>query len=288
MTSRIDYNDPRAVGGFSLAYHREMLSDMKRVLPLLRAIEANCKDKVVFESGAGTGVLSILAARAGARAVFCSEIDPAIAAFARQNIAASGCADRIQLLEGSTLDVTPADLGGLRPEVLIAENLSTWQVTEPQNQVMNHLRTKIAHPDAVSIPMVSRNYLQLAQTEYTFFDTVELQCHFFEFSGIRGPVQLSRPTLFSEFDYRGPTEVSIEREISVIAWSAGTVNSLRLTSPLEYSAGNFFDWSDSLMPPVIVPLVSPVTVRAGDELKVKVTYQTNTRWEDVRCEARLR
>lgn len=288
MTSRIDYNDPRAVGGFSLAYHREMLADMKRVIPLLRAIEANCQDKVVFESGAGTGVLSIMAARAGARAVFCSEIDPAIAAFARHNIASSGVADRIQLIERSTLDVTPADLGGLRPEVLIAENLSTWQVTEPQNQVMNHLRTTIAHPDAVAIPMLSRNFLQLAQTEYTFFDTVSLQCHFFEFSGIRGPIHLSRPTLFSEFDYCRTNEVSFDREISVLAWSAGTVNSLRLTSPLEYSPGNHFEWSDSLMPPVVVPLAAPVTVRAGDEVKVKVSYHTNTRWEDVRCEARLR
>ena len=150
MTSRISYNDPKNVGGFSLAYHREMLSDMKRLTPLLRAIEENCKDKVVFESGTGTGVLSIMAARAGARAVFCSEIDPAIAAFAKENIANSGCADRITLIEGSTLDVTLADLGGRRPEVLVAENLSTWQVTEPQNQVMNYLRTNLAQPGEVA------------------------------------------------------------------------------------------------------------------------------------------
>jgi hypothetical protein len=288
MTSRIDYNDPRAVGGFSLAYHREMLSDMKRVIPLIRAIEASVKDKVVFESGTGTGVLSIMAARAGARAVFCSEIDPAIALFAKQNIASSGCADRIQLIEGSTLDVTLADLGGLRPEVLIAENLSTWQVTEPQNQVMNHLRANLAHPQAVSIPARSHNYLQLAQTEYTFFDTVELSCHFFEFSGIRGPIQLSRPTLFSEFDYGGINETGVDKEITVAAWAPGTVNSLRLTSPLDYSDGNYFDYSDSLMPPVIVPLANSVQVRAGDEVRIAIRYQTNTRWEDVHCEARVR
>ena len=288
MTSRIDYNDPRAVGGFSLAYHREMLSDMKRVIPLLRAIDAHCKDKVVFESGTGTGVLSIMAARAGARAVFCSEIDPAIAAFARKNIAASGCADRIQLIEGSTLDVTLADLGGLRPQVLVAENLSTWQVTEPQNQVINHLLANLAAPGSISIPAITRNYLQLAQTEYTFFDTVELSCHFFEFSGIRGPIQLSKPALFTAFDYSKVNDTAFDREISVTAWAAGTVNSLRLTSPIEYSDGNHFDWSDSLMPPVIVPLANSVTVRAGDEVAVSIRYQTNTRWEDLRCEARLR
>ncbi len=265
-----------------------MLSDMKRVVPLLRAIDESVKDQVVFESGTGTGVLSILAARAGARAVFCSEIDPAIAAFAKQNIAASGCADRIQLLAGSTLDVTVADLGGLRPEVLIAENLSTWQVTEPQNLVLNHLRTTLAHPNAVSTPGRTRNYLQLAQTEYTFFDTVKLSCHFFEFSGIRGPIQLSQPALFSEFDYGGINDLSFDQEITVTAWSPGTVNSLRLTSPIEYSSGNHFEGSDSLMPPVVVPLVNRVEVRAGDQVTVAIRYQTNTRWEDVRCEARLR
>ncbi|HEX8029302.1 MAG TPA: 50S ribosomal protein L11 methyltransferase [Vicinamibacterales bacterium] len=287
MTSRIDYNDPRAVGGFSLAYHREMLSDMKRVIPLLRAIDAHCRDQVVFESGTGSGVLSIMAARAGAKAVFCSEIDPAIAAFAKQNIASSGCADRIHLIEGSTLDVTPADLGGLAPQVMIAENLSTWQVTEPQNQVINHIRSTLAQPGAVSIPAITRNYLQLAQTEYTFFDTVKLSCHFFEFSGIRGPIQLSKPALFTEFDYGKINETAFDREITVTAWTAGTVNSLRLTSPIEYSDGNHFDWSDSLMPPVVVPLENSVTVRAGDGVTVSIRYQTNTRWEDMRCEARL-
>jgi Ribosomal protein L11 methyltransferase (PrmA) len=285
MTSRIDYNDPKTVGGFSLAYHREMLSDMKRLTPLLRAIEENCKDKVVFESGTGTGVLSIMAARAGARAVFCSEIDSAIAAFAKQNIANSGCADRINLLECSTLDVTLADLGGLKPEVLIAENLSTWQVTEPQNQVMNHLRTHLAQSGAMSIPAVSKNFLQLAQAEYTFFDTVELPCHFFEFSGVRAARQLSKPTLFSEFDYNAVTATTIDTTISVTAWTAGTVNALRLTSPIEYSSDNHFDWSDSLMPPVVVPLVTSVNVKAGDRLSVTVRYDTGTRWENVRCEA---
>ena len=285
MTSRIDYNDPRTVGGFSLAYHREMLSDMKRLSPLLRAIEENCKDKVVFESGTGTGVLSIMAARAGALAVFCSEIDPAISAFAKQNIANSGCADRIKLLHGSTLDVTLADLDGLKPEVLVAENLSTWQVTEPQNQVMNHLRTHLAHPDAVSIPAVTRNFLQLAEAEYTFFDTVELRCHFFEFSGVRATRQLSKPTLFTEFDYNSITETTIDKTISVTAWASGTVNALRLTSPIEYSPNNQFDWSDSLMPPVVVPLVSSIDVKAGDRLTITVRYGTGTQWENVRCEA---
>ena len=284
MTSRISYNDPKNVGGFSLAYHREMLSDMKRLTPLLRAIEENCKDKVVFESGTGTGVLSIMAARAGARAVFCSEIDPAIAAFAKENIANSGCADRITLIEGSTLDVTLADLGGRRPEVLVAENLSTWQVTEPQNQVMNYLRTNLAQPGAVAIPAVSMNYLQLAQAEYTFFDTVTLPCHFFEFSGIRNARQLSKPTLFTEFDYNTLSDTSVDKTITVTAWTGGTVTALRLTSPIHYSAGNEFDWSDSLMPPVVVPLVNSVNVKAGDQLTVSVRYDTNTRWEDVRCE----
>lgn len=287
MTSRIDYNDPRAVGGFSLAYHREMLSDMKRVTPFLRAIDATCRDKVVFESGAGSGVLSILAARAGAKAVFCSEIDPAIAVFARNNITAAGFDDRITVLQKSTLDVDLADLGGIRPDVVVAENLSTWQITEPQNQVMNHLRTHLAHPGTISIPGRSLNYLQLAYADYTFFDTVQLMAHFFEFSGIRPCVQLSRPTLFSTFDYSAINETAIDREISVTAWASGTVNALRLTSPLEVSSGNHFDCSDSLMPPVVIPLPKSVEVRAGDEVRVSVRYQTNTRWEDVHCGARL-
>lgn len=285
MTSRIEHNDPQGHGAFSITYHYEMLSDYKRVTPFARAIGELCRGKVVFESGTGTGIMSILAARAGATHVYCTELDPVVAEFAKRNFAASGFASKITLLQKNTLEVTRADVGGAPVDIIIAENLATWQVTEPQNQVSNHLRAVIAHEKTLSIPETTHNYLQLAESSFRFFDAVDLKTHFFEFSGIRGPILHSAPTLFSTFDYKGEVATSCEHSVELVAWSSGEVNSLRLTSPIVVSSGNLFESSDSLMPPVVIPLASPVSVETGERVVVTVRYKTHTAWGEV--EARI-
>lgn len=285
MTSRIDHNDPQGHGAFSLTYHYEMLSDYKRVTPFALAISEMCRDKVVFESGTGTGIMSILAARAGAKHVFCTELDPVVAEFATRNFAQSGLGHRITLLKKNTLDVTLADVGGAPVDVIIAENLATWQVTEPQNEVSNHLRSAIAHDRTQSIPECTYNFLQLAESSFRFFDAVDISTHFFEFNGIRGSVLHSAPTLFTTFNYTTQVGTSFEHSVDVQAWSAGEINSLRLTSPILVSQGNRFESSDSLMPPVVIPVVTPVSVSTGERLQVSVKYHTHTAWGEV--EARV-
>jgi protein arginine N-methyltransferase 1 len=66
--------------------HEEMLKDTSRTLAYQRAIEGNpedFKDKIVLDIGCGTGILSIFAARAGAKHVYA--IDAAeIALYAKE------------------------------------------------------------------------------------------------------------------------------------------------------------------------------------------------------------
>ena len=124
MTSRIDYNNPHGEGQLGLPYHYEMLSDAVRVGPFKQAIQRISNDKVVLESGTGSGVLSILAARAGASQVFSIELDENIAQFTQKNIANSG-KDNIKLINKSTLDVNSDDINNQKADVVIAENLST-------------------------------------------------------------------------------------------------------------------------------------------------------------------
>lgn len=264
-----------------------MLSDARRVEPFARAISALCKDKIVFESGTGTGILSILAARAGAKKVFCTELDSRVAASAKANIRASGMSEHITLIERSTLEVNLSDLEGMRPDVIMAENLSTWQVMEPQNEVMNHARSALAHAHTISIPARATNKVELCESAYRFMDAVELRTHYFEFTGIPRPTVRSNAATFSVFDYSASSGTVFNNEIAIKVMSSGVVNSLRLTSPLDVGPGITFEASDSLMPPVVVPLPCDLGVNAGDTVSVRVRYKTNTQWESFECEAEL-
>lgn len=285
MTSRTAYNNPGADGAFCLPYHYELLSDGRRMAPLRRAIELSAKGKRVLESGSGSGVLSILAARAGARVVYATEKDPAILHFLRHNLRAAGCDGVVRVIEKDTRHVTLDDLDGEQVEVVIAEHLSTWQVTEPQVAIMNHVNRHLAGESAVRIPECAFNCLELASSRYRFEDAVELRTHYFGFSRVRKPALLSAPARFRTADFRGFNDTEIEAAVSVVVTRDGVVNSLRLTSPLQLLAGISFRSSDSLMPPVVVPLAADVEVAAGDVVKVGVRYHCTEGWGQFHCEA---
>lgn len=87
--------------------HEEMLKDSVRTQAYRRAIEENpndFKDKIVLDIGCGTGILSIFAARAGAKHVYAVE-NAEIAHFAREIIKRNGLSDKITVLKGKMEEV---------------------------------------------------------------------------------------------------------------------------------------------------------------------------------------
>jgi hypothetical protein len=285
MTSRIAYNNPNTDGALSLPYHYEMLLDGRRLKPLRRAVRLVAAGRRVLESGAGSGVLSILAARAGAKAVYATERDPVVARFLRSNVRASGCGSIVHVIEKDTRSLDLNDLGGKAVDLIIAEHLSTWQVMEPQTSIMNHINRNLASERAIRIPERGFNCVELARSQFRF-EEVELRSHYFCFSGIRRPLALSRPTAFRSVDFGLINGLSIDRAIEMVATRAGFVNSLRLTSPLQIFEEISFRSSDSLMPPVVVPLKQDLEVREGDVVQVHIRYRCETSWSRFECEAR--
>jgi type I protein arginine methyltransferase len=107
----LTYNDQKHdyyFGSYSHFYiHEEMLKDQVRTNAYRQAIEGNkddFKDKIVLDIGAGTGILSIFAARAGAKHVYAIE-NAEIAFFAREIIKKNGLEDKITVLKGKMEEI---------------------------------------------------------------------------------------------------------------------------------------------------------------------------------------
>lgn len=79
----------------------------------------------VLEIGAGTGLLAMMAARAGAAAVITCEVVPAIAEKAAEIVAHNGYANRVRVIakHSDQLDAE-ADMGG-RADILVSEIVSS-------------------------------------------------------------------------------------------------------------------------------------------------------------------
>lgn len=104
----------------SFHIHEEMLKDAVRTRTYQRAIEDNpedFKDKIVLDIGCGTGILSIFAARAGAKHVYAVE-NAEIAVFAREIIKKNGLESKITVLKGKMEEVVlPVD----KVDIIISE-----------------------------------------------------------------------------------------------------------------------------------------------------------------------
>jgi len=91
----------------SFHIHEEMLKDSVRTRTYQRAIEDNpedFKDKIVLDIGCGTGILSIFAARAGAKHVYAVE-NAEIAIFAKEIVKRNGLESKITILKGKMEEV---------------------------------------------------------------------------------------------------------------------------------------------------------------------------------------
>jgi predicted RNA methylase len=151
MAGRGAYQRPRystGVGGFTSAYHLEMISDTERVGQIMAALDATLRpDDVFCELGTGTGIFTIHAARI-ARHVYTVEIDHATAEFAKKNIARSGLSHKITLIEG---DATQCELPE-QVDVVLCEMLSTALIEEPAAIALDHARRNLLKPIGTTIP----------------------------------------------------------------------------------------------------------------------------------------
>lgn len=285
MTSRIQYNNPKSSEALGLPYHYEMVSDKKRVIPFKKAIVATCNGKRVLESGTGSAILSILAAKAGTKKVYAVEIDREVALFARENIKKAGEQDVITLIEGDIKNVKLKDINNEKVDVAIAENLSTWQVTEPQIQIMNHINKFLIKKNGIRLPAKIFNYVELAQSQYAFEQVIDLRTHYFEFTGVKKSKVLSDKELFEEIDLAQQNSPIVNKRIRLKVNFDGVINSVRLTSPLQVHKNITFDSSDSLMPPVVFPIKQDIHVSKNDVVELSIRYIHNTRWELFDCNA---
>jgi type II protein arginine methyltransferase len=145
-------------------FHYAMLLDRERNALYRRAIEQAAPGKLVLDIGTGSGLLAMMAARAGARHVVACEMNPMLAATAREIIAANGLADRITVhaVHSEKLDRERDLMGGA--ELVISEIISDNLVGERVLPSLAHARKELCRPGARFLPEAALIRVALAET----------------------------------------------------------------------------------------------------------------------------
>ncbi|TWB44145.1 protein arginine N-methyltransferase [Nitrospirillum pindoramense] len=161
-------------------WHMPMMNDIERNAAYEAAITAAVRPgDIVLEIGTGSGLLAMMAARAGAAHVYTCEADPVIAETARTIIANNGYADRVTVIAKPSTAVTlGADLP--RPaDLLVSEILSSDLLSERVLPAVRDAKGRLLATGARIIPQAGGVRALLAESrvmERTFF--VEEACGF--------------------------------------------------------------------------------------------------------------
>jgi type II protein arginine methyltransferase len=148
------------------AWHFELVGDGPRNAAydgaLRRAVRPGMR---VLEIGAGSGILAMMAARAGASQVVTCEANPAIAAVAQANIARNGYASRIRVLAKHSFDLdAEADLGG-RADLMVSEIISSDVLSQHVLPITRRAIAELLTPGALVIPASATVRVCLAHSD---------------------------------------------------------------------------------------------------------------------------
>jgi len=268
-----------------------MLEDQNRMDAMERAIAAKVKPgNVVFDLGAGTGILSWFAAKQASK-VYAVEADPAVARIGQQLIELNGLAGKVAYTHGLAQEHLPPE----PVDVIICEMMHVALAVEQQVPVMNAVLQGLeqrypGHPLRI-VPEQAVNYCQLVQTDW---NRRGYQVPFVRLGSPYGAdptvTTLSQITKYSshDFDHVNPTHIEGSCRVQIDA--TGIANSLRVltqtvldydeSKPPETRANTWF------LHYMLLPLPESWPVQPGTEFDVTLDYEAGCPLEAIQVEVR--
>ena len=253
-------------------YHHMMLVNGPRMAAFRGAIARTVRpgDRVL-EAGAGTGVMSALAARAGAGHVWAVEHHPDLADVARRTMALNGLQDRVTVVTGAVEGFAPP----APIDVVICEMLHVALANEPQVAVMRAVRDRLAAAQDVAglriLPFAAVSAAQLMAVDYTY-DGLEIPLIRSNNPYLEDPrLQAVSEPLTYWVCYMDRPEPAVDVVVPLVAARAGRVNAVQLITKAVLTPQ--FDAPDNDW--YLFQLQVPVPARElaeGEAAPLRITY----------------
>ncbi|MBP2228312.1 tetratricopeptide (TPR) repeat protein [Azospirillum agricola] len=291
FTRRLIYSN--AVPG----WHLPMINDFERNDAYKHSLERAVKpDSLVLEIGTGSGIVAMMAARAGARKVVTCEVNPILARVAKETVANNGYADRVTVVPRLSTQLTVGEGGDLpeKADVFVSELINIGMLAPRMLSVLQHARTHLVKPGGAIIPRASTVYAMLIETpelarinpvkridgfDMSSFDVFRSPGYQQIDLGADAHSALSEPFTALDFDFTRNMPEEGEREIDVTVTRAGTCHGVAFWFDLfmdeevvykSESQARTNHWKQAM-----TFLDAPIPVRPGDVLRVVARYDNN-------------
>lgn len=274
-------------------WHFSIVHDHERNATYARALQHFVEPgMIVFEIGTGTGILAMLAARAGAKHVYTCEIQPEVANIARQIIKLNGFEDRITVINKDGLKVKLGQDIPERADLFVAELVDNTLLGEHVLPLTEFSRKEILKPDAILLPrtisargcLIRGNdkiqgfrlgtVLGLDLSPFNYFSPLELNAG----KGGGDVACLSDDIELASFDLTVDARPDASNEIHLVANSSGVAEGVLRWLHLDFGDGIVFENrppQKSAWDPHIHVFPEPLNVKVGDKIKL-ISYHDRT------------
>jgi Ribosomal protein L11 methyltransferase (PrmA) len=307
-----DEGRARTSGWADPVEHARMLHDHRRTGDYLAALRAAVRPgDVVLDIGTGSGVLSVAAARAGARRVYAIEATD-IASVAAQVFELNGVQDRVTLLTGwsrqielpEKADLLVAELIGNEPleEEILETTLDARQrLLRPGASLIPHALTLLARP--IQLPEAEirqRAYSRPAVERWRELYDIDFQPLLD--AAMPGPVhtitegevvatwpQMGPPVVLGSVDLASFEKPSVRASADLIVDHPGPVNAVAVTFRADLHAGishtlDPWTWPASSWATSVWVLRDPIEVDSGFALRVTYNRRVAGTPDGLTCE----
>lgn len=272
-------------------WHFVMLNDHQRNTAFDQALRnAVTPDTVVLDIGSGTGLLAMMAVRAGAKQAFTCEMVPAIAELARETVELNGLADRITILDQKSTSLVIGNQMTRKANLLVTETVDSSLLAEDIVASIAHAKANLLTEDAQIVPCAATVYamvlespqlrnLNCAQTvagfdvslinRYATAHYVPARLAFFDYTPLTEPFEVFH------FDFVNDDIVPEQKTISVRATRDGVGHCIAFWFNMQLDAeisisnepGSTVHWDQALQ-----CLDAGVAIRAGETLAITVEH----------------
>lgn len=282
---------------YSVLSFGRMAADGVRMDAYARAIAAAVEPgSVVIDVGAGSGIFSLLAARAGAR-VHAIDMNPAIWLL-RDLAVENGLADRITIHHASSLETELEE----KADVVVADLRGSTPLYDGNLEALRDARTRLLAPGGTLIPKSDMLFVGLVEQD-VFWRNLELGWTGFERRGFTTkaarnavlnavydddgrPVAanqlLSDGKAWAELRYGEDYQPVVEGTVELTARRGGTAHGLALWFEATVADGIAYSSAPgnvSVYNRMLLPLLEPVSLDFGDIARVTVRVDVRgERW----------
>lgn len=248
----------------------------------------------VLEIGSGTGILAMLAARAGAKHVYTCEMEPALAEVARENIRKNGFDKKITVIPKKSTELVIGQDLPERADLVVSELVDNLLLGENILPIMEDACARLLTPKAAILPKrVSANGFLVGGSEWTRHCRVN-SVSGFDLSALnRFSYNVSRPQIPGELTgiFSEPVEI-FYFEFNFEQYFADEQKSLEIPVTASGVVDGFLQWikisfddklnfenaplQRSCWEPILHLFSRPVQVKNGQKFKIYLKHDRSS------------